>query len=238
MRVVNCFQGSAEWLQVRVGRITASRIVDVLARLKNGSEGADRRNYRVELAAERLTGRSEEFYVSPEMQWGTENESFARASYEIARGVMTDQLGFVIHPTMDFAGASPDSLVDEDGGLEIKCPKSTTHIKWMQAGGVPEEHQPQMLWNMACTGRAWWDFASYDPRLPEEIRLYVARMERDEKRIAEVEAEVVRFNAEVDFLIGSLGVKVYKPSYYTPTEKTADEMMRELADELIGDIVP
>ena len=198
MRVVDCEQGTAQWLDVRRGKITASRIADVLDVLKKGGEGASRRNYRIELIAERLTGRSEDHYTSPEMMWGTDCEPFARAAYEIGTGVMVDTVGFVLHTAFDFAGSSPDGLVGSDGGLEIKCPKTTTHLKWMLAGVVPEEHQAQCLWNMACCERSWWDFMSYDPRLPDGLRIFIVRMQRDNERIAQIQDEVMRFNNEVD----------------------------------------
>ena len=198
MRTIKCTQGSAEWLEVRRGKITASRIADVMDFLKKGGEGASRRNYRTELLAERLTGRGEDHYVSPEMEWGTEFEPLARAAYEIAQDVMVDQVGFALHPDFDFAGSSPDGLVGDNGYVEFKCPKTTTHLKWMQAGIVPEEHQEQCLFNMRCAERGWADFVSYDPRLPDGLRIFVVRMDRDEERIARIDEEVARFNEEVE----------------------------------------
>jgi putative phage-type endonuclease len=179
-----------------------------MATLKRGGESADRRNYRNEILAERLSRRTEDHYVSPEMAWGSEFEPIARYAYEIATGEMVDTVGFVLHPTMDFAGASPDGLVGEDGGLELKCPKTTTHIKWMTNGGVPEEHQAQCLWNMACAERQWWDFMSFDPRLPDGLRIFIARMERDEASIKLIEEEVARFNDEVEAACSALRVRV------------------------------
>lgn len=226
MRVVNCQQGSAQWLDVRRGKITASRIADVMDRLKKGGEGASRRNYRTELLAERLSGRSEEHYVSPEMDWGSEFEPHARAAYEIANDVMVDTVGFILHSKMDFAGASPDGLVGSDGGLEIKCPKTTTHLKWLQAGTVPEEHQAQCLWNMACAERSWWDFMSYDPRMPEGLRIFIVRMDRDEARISEIEHEVERFNEEVEFTVSRLRKKVIeRPVPPVDTRSDFDQLM-------------
>jgi putative phage-type endonuclease len=221
MRIIDCEQGSAQWLEARRGKITASRIGDVLDRLKKGGEGAFRRNYRIGLLAERLSGRTEEHYVSPEMVWGKELEDEARAAYEIEAGNMVEQVGFVLHPTFDYAGASPDGLIGNDGGLEIKCPKTSTHIKWMLEGGVPEEHQAQCLWNMLCCDRAWWYFASYDPRLPDGLKLSVVRMERDDKRIAEIEAEVTQFNCEVNEVMNQLmgRIKVKPVDTRTPLEQ-------------------
>lgn len=204
MKIIDCVQGSPEWLAARCGKVTASRICDVLAKLKKGGEPSCRRDYRIQLVAEILTGQTEDQYVSKEMEWGTANEPFARASYEIAKNVMVEQVGFVLHPRIDRAGGSPDGLVGDDGGLEIKCPKTTTHIEWLLADVVPEEHQGQLLFNMACADRSWWDFCSYDPRLPEQYRLFVKRMHRDDTRIAEIEKEVEQFLLEVDSLILSL----------------------------------
>lgn len=205
MKLVNVKQGSIEWLLARAGLITASRIAEMMKYINKGKdESADRYNYRIELVTERLTGLPVDTFVSREMQWGTDNEPYARASYEIDRDVMTEQVGFVIHPDMDFAGASPDSLVDDRGIIEIKCPNTTTHIKWMQAGIVPEQHQDQCLFNMACTEREYCDFISYDPRLPAHLKSFIVRMQRDDERIAKIEAEVRKFNQEIIDLINSL----------------------------------
>ncbi len=216
MRIVKVQQGSAEWLKVRCGRVTASRVGDVLGRLKNGSEGAPRRNSRMALIAERLTGKAEDHFVSQEMIWGSEYEQFARTAYELSTETMIDQVGFAIHPTMDYAGASPDGLIGSDGGIELKCPKTTTHLTWRMAGVVPEEHAPQMFWNMACTGAAWWDFVSYDPRLPENLRLFVTRLERNDKVIAGMEIEVRQMHEEVGAILAVLGAPEWTP--YTPVE--------------------
>jgi putative phage-type endonuclease len=204
MKVVECIQGSAQWLEARHGKITASRIADVMDVLKKGGEGASRRNYRMELAAERLSGRSEAHFVSPEMQWGSDMEPQARETYSFLTGSNVSQVGLVIHPTMDYAAASPDGLVGEDGCCEFKCPKTTTHIKWMLAGGVPEEHQLQCLWVMACTGRKWCDFSSFDPRLPAGLRMFVVRMERNEEAIQIAEDLVRSFNGEVEAMLSDL----------------------------------
>lgn len=214
MRVVECEQGSAEWLASRVGLITASRVGELLSKYKSdkkaGAETAERYNYKIDVIVERLTGRSTENFVSPEMIWGRENEDDARTAYEIDQAVMTEKVGFILHPKYDWAGASPDSLVRLDGGLEIKAPKSATHLKWMREGVVPEEHRPQMLLNMVCAERAWWDFASYDPRMPAGLRLFTARLEFDPIRAAELEAEAVKFNDEIDAVLAELGKRVIK----------------------------
>ena len=206
MRFVDCEQNSAKWIWARTGRITASRICDLMATLKRGGEAASRRDYRAELIAERLTGKAETRYVSKEMRYGREQEPFARTAYEIRTENIVDQVGFVFHPRLDFSGASPDGLIREDGGLELKCPKTTTHLAYMAAGIVPKEYEYQMLWNMACAEREWWDFASFDARLPEKLRLFIVRMPRDEARIGEIEREVMTLNNEIDIICGQLGV--------------------------------
>lgn len=204
MNYVPVVQGSAEWLQERSGRITASRIADVLATLKRGGESAAREAYRMELAVERLTGRATEHFVSRDMEWGTENEPLARGAYETETGESVDVTGFYLHPRMEFSGASPDGLVGADGLVEIKCPKTTTHLRWMLNGIVPLEHEPQILWQLACTGRQWCDFVSFDPRLPAHLQLFIRRMQRDNDRILEIELAVEHFHAEVEELLGRL----------------------------------
>jgi hypothetical protein len=184
---------------------------DLMATLKRGGEAASRRDYRAELIAERLTGKTEDRYLSKEMQFGIEQEPFARTAYEIRTESTVDQAGFIFHPRLDFSGASPDGLIGQDGGLELKCPKTTTHLAYIAAGAVPKEYQHQMLWNMACAEREWWDFASFDPRLPEKLRLFIVRMPRDEARIGEIEREVLKLNSEIQYICAQLGVMANLP---------------------------
>lgn len=203
---MNAPQGTAAWLAARAGCLTASAIADMLAKTKTG-EAASRANLRARLVAERLTGMPTETYQSDAMKWGTENEPFARAAYEIESGVMVEQTGLVMHPEIQFAGASPDGLVGEDGLVEIKCPNTSTHIEYMLMGEPPKKYQPQMLWQMECTGRAWCDFVSYDPRMPAELQLMVVRFERDDERLLELREEAVRFLGEVEATILQLTTK-------------------------------
>ncbi len=204
MKILGLQQGSEEWLAARAGKVTASRIADVLAKIKTG-EAAARRDYKAQLVAEILTGQPQDSgYINAEMQWGTEQEPFARAAYEVATDSMVDQVGFVLHPTIERAGASPDGLVGDSGMVEIKCPKTATHLQYLLAKKVPAQYEPQMLWQMACTGREWCDFASFDPRLPSELQLFVVRLQRDDKRIAEMEAEVNGLLNEVDAMVEQL----------------------------------
>ena len=201
--ILDVEQGTERWAQERCGRITASRCGEVIATTKKG-EAAARRDYRTELIIERLTGVPVAQYVSREMQWGLFQEPFARAMYEITRGIEVDQAGFVVHPHIPYFGCSPDGLVGDDGMIQIKCPNTTTHLAWWMAGAIPLEHIPQMLAELAVTGRRWVDFVSFDPRLPERLQLFVRRYTRDEKHVASMETEVVHFNGELEGAIKAL----------------------------------
>jgi hypothetical protein len=208
----------------------------MMATLKRGGEAACRRDYRAQLIAERLTGRAEDHYVSKEMKFGTEQEPFARTAYEIKTENIVDQVGFIFHQRLDFTGASPDGLIGQDGGLELKCPKTTTHLAYMMAGTVPKEYQYQMLWNMACAEREWWDFASYDPRMPEKLRIFIVRMPRDEARIVEIEREVLKLNSEVQYICAQLGVEATLPPIETFTESRPSEEDLDSDTERVGNI--
>ena len=199
-------QGSAEWFAMRAGKITASRIADVMAKGKGTAESVTRAKYRAQVVAERLTGTSQEDgYESEAMRRGTEQEPFARAAYEAEKGVFVDQVAFVIHPAILNAGCSPDGRVGDEGGCEIKCPNTSTHIRWIIAGEVPAEHLKQMHWCMAVTGAQWWDFVSFDGRLPDEdLKLFVRRLPRDPNVIDAMEASVREFDAECSALVAIL----------------------------------
>ena len=197
-------QGSPEWLAARVGRVTASRIADVMAKGKGG-EAQTRLNYKWQLVAELMTGQSQEDrFFSQAMAWGVEQEPFARAAYEIQTGGLVENVGLIAHPQIPRCAASPDGLVGLDGLLEIKCPETPTHLKYMENGNIPGRYQLQMLWQMTCTGRAWVDFATFDPRLPEELQLFVMRFPRDQTRIDAIESEVQKFWNEIDEIIETL----------------------------------
>ena len=201
---LNVQQGTPEWLQARTGCVTASRVKDVVAKLKNGKESAARASYKLEVLTEILTGKACEHYVSLAMDFGSENEPLARACYEIDRSVEVERIGFVLHPFIKRAGASPDGLVGDDGLVEIKVPNTTTHLQYLIAETVPDEYVPQMMWQMACTGREWCDFVSYDPRLPSDFGLFIVRLQRDDKLIADMEREVESFIAEVNSMAEKL----------------------------------
>lgn len=196
-------QGSAEWLAIRVGKVTASRVSDVVAKTKTGY-GASRANYMAELIAERLTGAPAERYTNAAMAWGTEKEPEARALYEFLTDAEVTQVGFVSHPTISASGASPDGLVGGAGLVEIKCPNTATHIDTLLGQSIPAKYETQMQWQMACTGRQWCDFVSYDPRMPDSMRLFVCREARNDDMIKELTEEVGKFLAELDEKVASL----------------------------------
>ncbi|MBS1725002.1 MAG: YqaJ viral recombinase family protein [Armatimonadetes bacterium] len=200
---IDLIQGSDEWLAARCGKVTASRMADLLAKTKTGY-GASRANYMAELIAERLTGQPAEKFTSPAMQWGTANESDARSAYEFHADCDVIEVGFVPHPGILMAGASPDGLVAADGLVEIKCPNTATHIDTLLSGVVAGKYITQMQFQMACTGRRWCDFVSFDPRMPADLRLFVRRIERDDAAIADMEAEIVKFLAELDGKVSAL----------------------------------
>lgn len=196
-------QGTDEWLKARAGKVSASRIADVVARTKSGYSSS-RANYMAELVAERLTGEKTKSFQSPAMSWGVDNEAGARGAYETARGVLVSETGFVIHPSIPDAGASPDGLVGDDGLVEIKCPLTNTHLDFLLGGEIPERYMLQMQWQMACTGRKWCDFVSYDPRMPSNMQMKIVRVDRNDGQIANLMGEIRTFLAEVDRKVNAL----------------------------------
>ena len=190
-------QGTDEWFAIRCGKVTASRVADVIATTKSGYS-ASRANYEAQLICEILTSKSAESFTNAAMQWGTEIEPLARAQYELKTGNMVNQVGFVVHPMIEQAGASPDGLIGEDGCIEIKCPNTSTHLDTLLSQKVPSKYITQMTWQMVCTGRKWCDFVSYDPRLPENLQLYIERIELDEEYGKKLESEVKGFLEEVN----------------------------------------
>jgi putative phage-type endonuclease len=196
-------QGSDEWFAARLGKVTASRVADVIAKTKTGYS-ASRANYAAQLVAERLTGVVQESYSNAAMQWGTDQEPDARVAYEFLTSASVVEVGFVTHPTILMSGASPDGLVGKDGLVEIKCPNTATHIETLLGASVPAKYEAQMLWQLACTGRKWCDFVSYDPRLPEDMQVFIQRMDRDNAKIAALEAEVGSFLLEVEQTVRAL----------------------------------
>lgn len=189
-------QGSQEWLEARLGMVTASRIVDAVA----GGSGATRASYLNEIVTELMTG-PQQGYSNPYMEWGIEHEPKARQLYELLHGVEVEEVGFIPHPSINRTGASPDGLVGDDGLIEIKCPASKTHAQFLLDGKIPRKYDLQMLWQMECTGRKWCDFVSFDPRFEPELQLVVKRVEFDEKKAIQTREKVVEFINELEGLI-------------------------------------
>ena len=196
-------QGSPEWFAIRCGKVTASRVADVLAKTKTGW-GAGRANYAAELIAERLTGATAPSFTNAAMQWGADQEPVARVAYADRHSHDVAEIGFVDHPEISMSGASPDGLVGFTGLVEIKCPNTATHLDTLLSETVPGKYITQMQWQMACTGREWCDFVSFDPRLPESMALFVKRVPRDVSHILELETEVAAFIAEIDDKVSRL----------------------------------
>jgi putative phage-type endonuclease len=191
-------QRTTDWHADRCGHVTASRFGDVIAIGKGGKPLKARDDYLMRIVTERLTGEQVESADSFAMAWGRDAEPFARSAFEAETGLIVTQSGFVKHPTIAWVGCSPDGLVGKDGGYESKCPKnSSVHLATIR-DGMPEEHMPQVQGCMWVTGRQLWHFVSFDPRMPEHLRLYRQVIARDDQYIANLEKEIVRFLAEVD----------------------------------------
>ena len=201
-------QLSEEWFRSRLGKVTASRVADVMSKVKSG-ESAGVKNYRAQLIAERLSGCREESYVNTAMQRGIDMEEAARNCYEYEKNVVVEKAESVDHPTIPWFSASPDGYVGEDGLVEIKVPNTASHLEYLLGNKPPTQYVPQMTAQLACTGRKFVDFVSYDDRLPEEYQLFVVRFHRDEQAIKEMETAVVAFNASVEKMIADL--KVLRP---------------------------
>ena len=205
MNIVDCQQGTPEWLAARAGKVTASMISAVLMDPKT----AGFRDYQAQLVAEILTGKPQgSDFTSAAMQFGSDTEPLARSAYEVHTGFTVDQVGMVIHPTIERAGASPDGLVNNNALVELKVPKVATHLAYFVAGVVPTIYKSQMMWQMAVTERDWCDFVSFRPDLPENLQLFVVRYKKDAAEILKLETAVIAFLAGVDQMIEKLkGVK-------------------------------
>ena len=202
---INIEQGSDEWKVARLGHVTASNMADVMSKGKGSGEAIGRYKYKVRLVAERLTQTAAESFSNAAMEWGVEQEQFACIEYESATNQFVDKTGFWLHPEIKFLGVSPDRLVGADGLIEVKCPNTTTHLGYLFEGKIPTDYFKQIQCQLWVTGRQWCDFVSYDPRLPKRNQLLIVRTERDESLIKEMEAETLKFLAEVETLIIKLG---------------------------------
>jgi len=196
-------QRTEEWFAARCGKVTASRVADIIAKIKSGPS-ASRENYLAQLVCERMTGKPAESYSNAAMQWGTDQEPFARAAYEAAKDVLVEEMGFAVHPTIEGAGASPDGLVGLFGLVEIKCPNTATHIQTLLDQKIPEKYIVQMQWQMCTTGRQWCDFVSFDPRMGDGLQLFIKRVEYHPMYVAELEKEVIYFLMDVEDKINRL----------------------------------
>lgn len=192
-------QGSEEWFNARLGKITASRVSDVMAKTRSGY-GASRKNYMMELLCQRLTGNRDEGYTSPAMLRGIELEPVARSAYEMSTDMIVEEAGFVLHPHYTDIGASPDGFVGKDGLIEIKCPNTAQHVACIQSGEPDPKYWWQMQCQIFCTDRQWCDFASFDDRMPEELQLFVCRVNRDDQAISEMLDECLEFIGELNKL--------------------------------------
>ena len=188
---MNILQRNDDWLTSRIGKMTASRIGGINANPKTGKA---LNATLLEILSERLTGEKAEGFTTKAMQWGIENEPYAVTAYENETGLFVVQTGLIDHPTIPMSGASPDGLVGKDGIIEIKCPESPTHTNTLLTGQVPSEYMPQITWQLACTGRKWCDFVSYDPRQPEHLKIKIIRVNRDDVDIETLESDVMRAN--------------------------------------------
>jgi putative phage-type endonuclease len=191
-------QRTPEWYKKRLGKVTASKIDCLVKRQKDGKFYASREEYKNQLILEILTGEQLTGFTSAAMQHGIDTEDEAFDSYARTVWATVSKADFVVHPTIDRAGASPDGYVGDDGLIEIKCPNSYNHLDTLRRGTFDKKYHSQMQWQMACTGRKWVDFVSYDPRVPEAYRLFVDRVERDDLWIAQANEMVEAFLKEVD----------------------------------------
>jgi len=196
-------QGTPEWKHARCGSLGASRVAEALAKTKTGW-GASRANVMADLIIERLTGNPVEGFTTAAMQWGTEQEPNARAEYELRHRCEVTEVGLIRHPSIANTHASPDGLVGDDGLLEIKAPQAAAHLETLQSRAVPGKYETQILWQLACTGRAWCDYVSFHPQMPAAMQLFVKRVHRDPSRIAEMERHVSDFLREVDEKLADL----------------------------------
>lgn len=196
-------QRTESWFAARIGKVTASRVADIMAKTKSGPS-ASRANYMAELICERLTGQQAERFSNAAMDWGTATEPQARAAYEFLTDATVVETGLVDHPTIPMFGASPDGLVGDDGLIEIKCPNTATHLDTLLNEEVPEKYVVQMRVQMICTGRKWCDYVSFDPRLPADLQIWIKRVYAHVETHFEIETKVVNFLAELDAKLEAL----------------------------------
>lgn len=209
MKIIDCTQGTHEWHAARCGKVTGSRVADVVRKTKSGVS-ASRATYAGELVAERLSGfQASSSFSTRATEWGKEQEAAARQLYALMTDANVSTVGFVDHHSIEWSGVSPDGLVDDTGLVSFKCPNSSNHIATLLGAPIEPDYVKQMVWEMACTGRQWCDFVSFDPRLPPEMQIEIRRVQRDPVAIAELEIEVRKFLGEVSETVDRL-VKLYR----------------------------
>lgn len=200
-------QRTQEWYAQRAGKVTASPILKVYKKLKSGGYSSERETYFYQVLGERLSGVPASGFKNAAMQRGIDKEAEAREAYTRRTNYPVSEAPFVPHPRIKNAGASPDGFVGDDGLTEIKCPTTATAVKVLIADYLDETYQAQIQWQLACTGRKWCDYVVYDDRLPEHLRLYIRRIDRNDALIADVEKEVEKFLAEIDAAVAALDKK-------------------------------
>lgn len=203
-------QGGNEWHEARLGKATASRIADIIAKTKSGPS-TSRANYMAELICERLTGQRTAAFTNAAMEHGTLFEPVARQAYSERTGLEVLETGFVDHPEIAMSGASPDGLVRSDGLVEIKAPLTATHFDTLLTQTIPAKYITQMQWQMACTGAQWCDYVSFDPRVPEHMRLFIKRVPLDVSMVLELETEVTSFLKELEEKVTLLQIRYQVP---------------------------
>ncbi len=199
-------QGDEEWLQARVGKVTASRMGDMMAKTKSGW-GASREQYAAELLSELINGKPYQGYVTGPMAQGILNEPDARVEYEFEKGVRVEEVGFIPHPNIHRAGASPDGYVGSEGLIEIKCMQPSGHVAVLRTLKISDSHIKQMQFQMACTGRQWCDYVAYNPNYNPPYRCWISRVYRDENLIRTLEDHTRIFLQELDLALADLRAK-------------------------------
>lgn len=203
MREANALQGTGNFWNARIGKLTASRMSAAMSYLKSGADSQARKDLKTEILAERLTDSIVPKYCSPAMQWGIDQEPAAKEAFEAKTGLKITDVGLIDHIEIDNFGASPDGFVSDGNSIEIKCPNTATHLNYLMEGKIPEAYKPQMCVQKSCTGKNVW-FASFDPRLPKHLQLFVKLYEPTDDEIAEVEQEAVKFLNEVEQMFTQL----------------------------------
>lgn len=190
MKIIDCIQGSEEWIAARLGKVTGTGFQKVLAK----GQGKTRKSYMIQLVAERLSGLPQDSFCNGAMDWGTQHEDEAVAAYEAMKGVEVQKVGFVEYT--DDIGVSPDGFVGDDGMAEIKCPNTATHIQTILSDKMPTTYTAQVQGNLWVSERQWCDFVSFDPRMKSQ-RIFIVRVPRDDEYINNLQYETSKFLAEL-----------------------------------------